>query len=90
MEAFLSYLSVNQFCSVNTQKVALNALVYLYKIFMGIVIDDLSFSHAKAPRRLPVVYTQQEIAATLFFLSGMPRIMVNLDISVRGRTQPDL
>ena len=53
VEAFLSQLAVNQFCSVNTQKIALNALVYLYKRFMGIVIDDLSFSPAKAPRRLP-------------------------------------
>ena len=51
--AVLSHLAVNQFCSVNTQKIALNALVYLYKRFMGIVIDDLSFSPAKAPRRLP-------------------------------------
>jgi len=78
VEAFLSHLAVNQFCSVNTQKIALNALVYLYKRFMGIVIDDLSFSPAKAPRRLPVVYTQQEIAATLSFLSGTPRLMVEL------------
>ena len=57
---------------------------------LGIVIDDLSFSPAKVPRRLPVVYTQQEIAATLSFLSGTPRLMVELDISVRGRTQPAL
>ena len=31
VEAFLSHLAVNQFCSVNTQKIALNALVYLYR-----------------------------------------------------------
>jgi hypothetical protein len=58
VEAFLSHLAVNQFCSVNTQKIALNALVYLYKRFMGVVIGDLSFSPAKAPRRLPVVFSQ--------------------------------
>jgi hypothetical protein len=45
VEAFLSHLAVNQFCSVNTQKIALNALAYLYERFMGIVIDDLSFFH---------------------------------------------
>jgi hypothetical protein len=53
VEAFLSHLAVNQFCSVNTQKIAPNALVYLYRRFMGVVIDDLSFSAAKAGRRLP-------------------------------------
>jgi len=45
VEVFLSQLAVNQFCSVNTQKIALNALAYLYERFMGIVIDDLSFFH---------------------------------------------
>ena len=39
VEAFLSHLAVNQFCSVNTQKIALNALVYLYKIRKGISRD---------------------------------------------------
>jgi integron integrase len=78
IEAFLSHLAVQQFCSVNTQKIALNALVYLYKRFMGIDIEDLSFSPAKAPRRLPVVYTQQEITLILSFLSGTPRLMVQL------------
>ena len=50
VEAFLSHLAVHQFCSVNTQKIALNAMVYLYKRFMGVDIGDLSFSLAKTPR----------------------------------------
>ena len=58
VEAFLSHLAVNLFCSVNTQKIALNALVYLYRRCMGVVIGDLSFSPARAPRRLPVVFSQ--------------------------------
>ena len=78
VEAFLSHLAVHQFCSVNTQKIALNAMVYLYKRFMGVDIGDLSFSLAKTPRRLPVVYTQQEITEILSFLSGTPRLMVEL------------
>ncbi|MBN4055279.1 hypothetical protein JYU12_00895 [bacterium AH-315-K03] len=42
MEAFLTHLAVNQFRSVNTQKIALNALVYLYKRVMGVDMDALS------------------------------------------------
>ena len=78
VEAFLSHLAVHQFCSVNTQKIALNAMVYLYKRFMGVDIGDLSFSLAKTPRRLPVVYTRQEITEILSYLSGTPRLMVEL------------
>jgi integron integrase len=78
IESFLSHLAVSQHCSLNTQKIALNALVYLYKRFMGLDIDDLSFSPATVPRRLPVVYTQQEITTILSFLSGTPKLMVEL------------
>lgn len=78
VEAFLSHLAVHQFCSVNTQKIALNAMVYLYKRFMSVDIGDLSFSLAKTPRRLPVVYTRQEITEILSYLSGTPRLMVEL------------
>lgn len=78
VEASLSLIAVNQFYLVNTQKIALNALVYLYKKFMVIVIDNLSFSLPKAPRRLPAVYTQQEISATSCFLSGTPRLIAEL------------
>ena len=78
IEAFLSYLSVHKHCSINTQKVALNALVYLYKRFMGLEVGDLSFSPAKTPRRLPVVYSRNEIASILSNLSGVHRLMVEL------------
>jgi len=78
IEAFLSHLSVSQFCSVNTQKVALNALVYLYKRFMGLDFDHLSFSPARAPRRLPVVYSREEVSAILGQLRGVYKLMVEL------------
>ncbi|MCX2842302.1 phage integrase N-terminal SAM-like domain-containing protein [Microbulbifer thermotolerans] len=35
VEHFLTHLSQQRDCSVNTQRVALNALVYLYKCFIG-------------------------------------------------------
>ena len=36
IENFLNDLAINRDCAVNTQRVALNALVYLYKRFMGL------------------------------------------------------
>lgn len=78
VESFLSSLSVDRYCSVNTQKIALNALVYLYKRFLSVDVLDLSFTLARAPRRLPVVYSRDEVAAILARLSGVHKLMVEL------------
>jgi integron integrase len=78
IEAFLSYIDVQRHCSVSTQRIALNALVYLYKRYMGLDIGDLSYSLARVPRRLPVVYSRDEIAAILAQLRGTYCLQVGL------------
>ncbi len=78
IEAFLSHLAEQRNCSVNTQRIALNALVYMYKRFMGLDVGDLKFSPAPTPRRLPVVYSRDEIAAILSQLRGVHRLQVEL------------
>ena len=78
IEAFLSHISVQRHCSVSTQRIALNALVYLYKRYMGLDIGDLSYSLARVPRRLPVVYSRDEIVAILAQLRGTYRLQVGL------------
>ena len=78
VEAYLNHLTVNLDCSANTQRVALNALVYLYRRFLGQKTLDLRFTPAKGKRRLPVVYSREEIAAVLAQLRGSTRLMVQL------------
>lgn len=78
IEAFLSHLAINKHCSPNTQKIALNALIYLYKRFMGVDVENLSFSPSNTPRRLPVVYSRNEVAEILSHLTGTHRLMVAL------------
>lgn len=78
IETFLNHLSVNRYCSLSTQRIALNALVYLYKRFMGLDIGVLEFSPATGHRRLPVVYSRDEIAAILSNLRGVYRLQVEL------------
>lgn len=78
VQAFLTHISVNRRCSVNTQRVALNALVYLYKQFFGVDTADLDFKTARQPRRLPVVYSRDEIARILEQLDGVYRLQVAL------------
>jgi hypothetical protein len=65
VEAFLSHLAEQRSCSTNTQGIALNALVYLHKRFMGLDIGDLAIKPAQGVRRISVVYSREEITATL-------------------------
>lgn len=76
IENFLTDLANRRFCSVNTQRTALNSIVYMYTKFLGIELGRLEFQPAKAPRRLPVVYSQDEVAAILRQLKGVYRLQV--------------
>lgn len=78
IEAFLTFIAVEKHCSINTQKIALNALIYLYKKFLAIDVGQLNFRPAKSHRRLPVVYSREEIAAILDQLTGTALLMINL------------
>lgn len=72
---YLTFLAVNWHVSVNTQKVALNALVFMYKKHLGVEIGDLRFSLASKQRSLPTVLTQKEVGAILHELSGVNRLI---------------
>jgi len=78
VEVFLSHLAEQRSCSTNTQRIALNALVYLYKRFMGLDIGNLAFKPAQGARRIPVVYSREEISAILAHLRGAHRLQVEL------------
>lgn len=62
---FLSSLANELNVSVNTQKVALNALAYLYNQFLNQPLGELDFIPATRPRRLPVVLSIAEIQRIL-------------------------
>lgn len=78
IESFLTDLGVRRDCSISTQKIALNSLVYLYKRFLGVDIEDLNFSGAKLQRRLPVVYSRQEIQLIVATLTDPYQLMIQL------------
>ncbi len=78
VEAFHSHLSIDRSCSVNTQRIALNALVYLYRRFLEVEVGALQFTPARNHRRLPVVYSRDEIADILSHLRGVYRLQVEL------------
>ncbi|MFA0811034.1 phage integrase N-terminal SAM-like domain-containing protein [Microbulbifer epialgicus] len=78
IEASLSHLPINRHCLVNTQRIALNALVYLYKRFLGVDTSSIGFTPAKQHRRLPIVYSREEIRAIISKLKGVYCLQVEL------------
>ncbi|BBB30896.1 integron integrase [Neptunomonas japonica] len=78
IEAFLTHLSVDRHCSLSTQKLALNALIYLYRRFLEVDTQDLNFIPAVRHKRLPVVYSREEITAILGQLKGVHKLQVEL------------
>ncbi|MBU1620237.1 MAG: integron integrase [Gammaproteobacteria bacterium] len=75
---FLSWLANQRHVAVNTQKVALNALVFLYHKFLKLELGELGFKHAVKQRSLPVVLSVAEVAAVLQHLKGLPLLVVSL------------
>jgi integrase len=75
---FLTWLAVNRHVSINTQKVALNALVFLYHKVFQIDLGDLKFALAKRRRSLPAVLTTAEVRKVLAHLEGLHKLAIAL------------
>ena len=75
---FLSYLGSERNCSPGTQRIALNALVYLYRKYLQVELEPLDFEKAKQRRRLPVVLSHAEVQRILAHLSDKYWLMVSI------------
>ena len=70
VEKFLHHLAIVENCSVSTQKIALNALAFLYNQFLKKPLGDNVFiTKAKVKRRVPVVFSHNEASAVIARLS---------------------
>jgi integron integrase len=77
--AFLSHLAVEHHVAASTQNQALSALLFLYREVLGTPVEWVSdISWAKRPRRVPVVFTGEEVRALLSHLSGDKWLMASL------------
>lgn len=77
--SFLTFLADQRLVSVATQKVALNALAFLYNKHLDLPLGSLgTFNKANRPRKLPVVLTRVEIGKLLSNMRGGPRLMASL------------
>ncbi len=79
VEAFLTHLAVHRGVSASTQNQAKSALLFMYKEVLGTELPWLDHvERAKTPQRLPVVLTQDEVAAVLKRLDGVHRLVGRL------------
>jgi len=77
--AFLTHLAVDLEVAAATQNQARSALLFLYRQVLGISMDSpREIVAAKAPRRLPVVLTRDEVRAVLAHLDGIHLLMAQL------------
>jgi integron integrase len=66
VESFLSYLTNTLNVAPKTQSVALNALVFLYRVILLKPLTlELNFNKSKQQTKLPVVLTQTEVSRLL-------------------------
>lgn len=79
VEQFLTYLAVDKTVAVATQKLALNALAFLYNKFLEKPLGDVSqFRRTRKQAKLPVVLNKAEINTLLAQLDGVPLLMASM------------
>jgi len=75
---FLSQLGNSRYCSVNTQRTALNALVFLFREFLKQDVGQLDFQNASKPRKIPTVLSRNEAQKIINLLQGRNRLITQI------------
>jgi integron integrase len=79
VERFLTHLAVERGVASSTQNQAKSALLFLYREVLGAELPWLDgVESAKAPKRLPVVLTREEVEQVLARLSGTAALITRL------------
>src|SRR5215213_9720294 len=79
IQAYLTYLAVEQRLAGSTINVALSAILFLYRAVLRIELPPLD-TVPRSPRapRVPVVFTRTEVQQVLGQLRGVHRLMAQL------------
>mgnify|MGYP000486476066 CR=1 FL=1 len=78
IRAFLDHLVLSRNVAANTQRTALNALVFLYKRFLQREVGQVLKVRANRHRRIPVVFSHQEALSVLAQLEGVYKLAVQM------------
>jgi integron integrase len=76
---FLSHLATERKVAASTQNQALNALVFLYRQVLGMDLEGLKgLERARRTRKIPVVFSRDEVLRVLGMLMGEARLIAEL------------
>ena len=78
VDTFLSWLALKRQVSPGTQAIALNSLIFLFKRFLERDLGQLTFTRAKAKRRLPQILHHEEALKIIGLMQGLPKLMVQI------------
>jgi integron integrase len=76
--AYLSHLAIAAEAAPNTQKTALNAIMFLYNRFLKRPIEKLDFQYARKPKKIPAVFSHAEALAIIDDLIMPYKLMAQL------------
>ena len=78
VEQFLHHLAVVENVSIGTQKVALNALAFLYNQYLNQSLGAIYITKAKVQRRVPVVFSHKEATAVIKSLNHPWQLLASI------------
>ncbi|WP_111642989.1 integron integrase [Marinimicrobium alkaliphilum] len=78
VKAYLTWLAATENVAINTQKVALNAVVFMYHKVLNIDLGEMDFKLATKQRHLPSVLSKAEVGAILAHLGDRDRLVISL------------
>jgi integron integrase len=79
IKGYLEHLAVNRKVSLATQKLALNALIFLFREVLGQETGAIgAYTRASTPKRLPTVLSQDEVKRLLESMKGRSCLMASL------------
>ncbi len=78
IEQFLSHLAVELNVAVNTQRTALNALMFFYNKFLAKPIEGVQPVRAQKHRRIPVVFSPAEVSKLIACLEMPYKLLAQL------------
>jgi integron integrase len=79
IEAFLTWLTVEQNVAPSTQNQALSALLFLYRQVLKVeLIGSIDAARAQKEKRLPTVLTKAEVQQVLARMTGVHQLMAQL------------
>ena len=78
VDEYLSALVLRRNVSINTQKTALNALVFLYKKFLNVELGQLAFDYSRKKKTIPTVFSHGEAMSVIQQLKGVHFLAASL------------